>query len=414
MSTNAGAPSRTTHQPDTPATAKAITATPKPEFVEFRYETLRNISTKLDEKNTRKLVSGQAPLESVIGLSIEKNVRKSLFDAEGKKRKILSAVHRAIKRTLETRPEDFNVLNGGVKVCASRIETDEAKKIARLYDASIMNGAQTQSVIQLWLEECEKAETPISEAYIPFTILVTADENLVTEVAISSNFQNHVEDISIAGRRGKLDELEAAAQAHHPELKLRKSETDFAEENTKRLLQVITALIPAELWPSSTPGEAPNKTFTYSQQSKCLNEFCRVYDAAKDTTAPNHSECKALYQFYLDIAPQAYELYKKWKSHQGFKGTALKALKRDKVGNILEVPDGIIFPVLASLSAFAVKTRDGWRIHQPASYKDADIIIKRVKPAYMGWASSNPQTMGKSRACYDHLYDIAKIYKELT
>lgn len=412
MSTNVSAPSSATHQTGTPE--QTITTTQKPEFVEFRYETLRNISTKLDEKNSRKLVTGQAPLTSVLGLSIEKNVRKSLFDSEGKRRKVLSAVHRAIKQTLETRPEDFNVLNSGVKVCANRMDIDEAKKTARLYDASIMNGAQTQSIIELWMEECEQSETPISEAYIPFTILVTADENLVTEAAISSNFQNHVQDISIAGRRGKLDELEAALQTKHPELKLRKSETDLVDENTKRLLQVITALIPAELWPGLAPGEAPNKTFTYSQQSRCLNDFCRVYDAAKDATAPNHAESKVLYQFYLDIAPQAYDFYKKWKTHQGFKGTGLKALKRDKAGNILEVPDGIIFPVLASFSAFVVKTRDGWRIQQPAGYKDDDIIVKRVKPAYMGWAASNPQTMGKSRACYDHLYDIAKIYKELT
>lgn len=384
----------------------------KTEPVEFRYETLRNISTKLDERLNRKIITGQAPLESVIGLSIEKNVRESLFDAEGKKRKTLTAVHRAIKNTLETKPEQFNVLNGGIKMCATRIETDEARKIANLYDASIMNGAQTQSVIALWMEECETQEIPPSEAYIPFSILVSSDDDLVTEVAISSNFQNDVQDISIAGRRGKLNELEASLQAVHPELKLRKSETDYSEENTKRLIQVIIALTPAELW-SGSSGETPNKTFTYSQQSKCLTEFCRVYDAAKDPASPKHAESQKLYQFYLDIAPQAYDLYTKWKSHQGFKGTGLKAIKRDDANNILEVPDGIIFPVIASLSAFAVRTKSGWKIQQPKNYIDDDIIVKRVKPAYMGWAASNPQTMGKSRSCYDHLYDIAKIYKEL-
>lgn len=379
----------------------------------FPFETLRNISTKLDEKLNRKLVVGQAPVTSILGMSIEKNVRDSLFEADGKKRKILSAVHRAILGTLENRPEDFNVLNGGVKITASKLDSDEANKKARIYDASIINGAQTQSIINKWVKDCEENEIPLSEAFIPFTILITENENLVTDVAISSNFQNHIRDISIAGRQGKLDELETAVRAKHPHVNLQKSETDYAEEDTRRLIQVIIALTPIELWPNLNSGEIPNKTFTYSQQSKCLTEFCKVFDSAKDESSPSHTHDKKLYQFYLDIAPQAYELYHKWKKHQGFIGTGLKSIKR-KGRTVEDVPDGIIFPVLACLSAFAVKTSAGWKIKQPSSFTDADLIHKRVKPAYIGWASSNPQTMGKTRACYEHLYDIARIYKELT
>lgn len=389
-------------------------STPEKSTVDFQFDTLRNISTKLDEKLRRKIVTGQAPVSSVIGLSIAKNVRESLFEADGKKRKTLSSVHRAILHTLENRSEDFNVLNSGIKMTASKIEIDENKKIVTLYDSSIINGAQTQSVVNKWIKECEENDIPLSETYIGFSVLVTDSEDLVTDVAISSNFQNHIRDISIAGRQGKLDELERAVQAKFPEVNLQKSETDYSEEDTRRLIQVIIALTPEALWANLTPGEIPNKTYSYSQQSKCLNEFCRVHDEAKDVNSKNHLASKTLYQFYLDIAPQAYELYHKWKSHPGFEGTGLRAIKRTDARTIVDVPDGIIFPVLASFSAFMKKTTHGWVIDQPASYKDIDIIQKRVKPIYMGWASSNPQLMGKSKACYEHLYDIAKLYRELS
>ena len=69
--------------------------------INFDFETLRNIGTKLDEKLGRKVISGQASVASILKFSIEKNVRESLFDHESKKRKKMSGVHRAILNTLQ-------------------------------------------------------------------------------------------------------------------------------------------------------------------------------------------------------------------------------------------------------------------------------------------------------------------------
>ena len=48
-----------------------------------------------------------------------------------------------------------------------------------------------------------------------------------------------------------IDELEERLQKADPEITLRKSETQRSDNyyGTEKLLQVITALIPAELWP---------------------------------------------------------------------------------------------------------------------------------------------------------------------
>ena len=108
---------------------------------------------------------------------------------------------------------------------------------------------------------------------------------------------------------------------------------------------VITVLAPSRL----------KQVCTYSMRAKCLREFQEIYRKAHDRKDPEHNSARKLYQFYLDIAPEALLLYDRWKSHQGFAGTGIRSITRDK-REILEVPDGLIFPILASLSAFAMWT----------------------------------------------------------
>src|SRR5690606_27834676 len=100
-------------------------------------------------------------------------------------------------------------------------------------------------------------------------------------ISIARNFQNDVMTISIAGRRGQLAELQKAYRRRHPRAELRMSETDIGEDYvfTEKLLQVITALIPAELWPKKTEKDNPNKVYTYSMKTKCLKDFQKIYEA---------------------------------------------------------------------------------------------------------------------------------------
>ena len=106
------------------------------------------------------------------------------------------------------------------------------------------------------------------------------------------------------------------------------------------------------------------------------------------------------------------ELYERWKQHQGFKGTGLRSIGRE--GNaIVDVPDGIVFPIVASLSAFVKKEDGRWTYCPPAKFHDAD-IIKAAKGQYMNTANSNPWNMGKSRAVYSSLFQITNIYKDLS
>ena len=382
--------------------------------VSFPYHSFRNISCPEDLENDRKVFSGQAPVTSVLHLPTDANVRDYLLEAEGKQRKRETQVNKEIRQTLESKAEVFSILNGGVVIVARRHEVDEQKKILRLTNASIINGSQTQGVLRDFFDKVVGEDQEVPPIHIKYELIVTDDEDLIGEISIARNFQNDVASISIAGRRGQLDELERALRGEDSTPKLQKKETQLSEDyvQTERLLQVITALIPASLWPKSAETENPNKVYTYSMKAKCLKEFQDIFTKAHDPKHPDYKAAKDLYQFYIDIAAQALELYQRWKSHQGFAGTGIRSITREG-REIVEVPDGIIFPIIASLSAFAKKTDKGWKISPPSAFKDGE-IIRAAKSVYQNMASSNPWLMGKNPACYFALYQITSIYRRLS
>lgn len=384
-------------------------------LVDFPYHSFRNISCPEDLGNGRKVYSGHAPALSFLGLPTNENVRDYLPDAEGRKQRKYSQVHKDIRSTLVNNPHNFSILNGGITLVARDVEPDEKKRVLRLLGPSIINGSQTQGVIKDYYREMQANDVETPLIHVTFELIVTSDDSLIAETSIARNSQNNVMPLSIAGRLGQLDELEKSLRNSSPGLRLRKSETDQDEDAlvTERLIQVLTALTPEELWPKSGEIGNPNKAYTYAQKTKCLRDFQEVYRRAKESSEPEDTKYKELYRFYLDIAPQAHKLYQKWKTHQGFKNTRLRALVRDKQGNILEVPDGIIFPILAALSAFAERTSEGWRIQPPANFDEAELIAA-AKSAYQEIADHNPSTMGKTKACYSALHQITSIYKKLS
>lgn len=376
------------------------------------FHSIRHISSPEDIENNRKVYVGQAPVTAILDLPTEENVRDYMLEAEGKKRRRPTQVHKAILDTLENNPANFTVLNSGVVIVARDCEIDEKNRILVLKNPSIVNGSQTQGVIKDFYESRSDERDSEDIPHVKFELIITNDEDLIAEISIARNFQNDVMTISIAGRLGQLDELEASLQSQLSDAKLQKSETKLSEDyiKTEKLLQVITALIPKKLWPESRRDF--NKVYTYSMKTKCLKEFQEIYKKAKDEDDPEHDFYKELYQFYLDIAPQALELYETWKNHQGFSGTGIRSITRNR-SEIVEVPDGIVFPILASLSAFAKKKRNGWVIEPPDLFSD-DELIRSAKSAYQEIAHSNPWNMGKSKACYSSIYQITSIYKRLS
>lgn len=371
----------------------------------FQFLSCRNISAPEDEASSRKVYSGHAPATAVLDLEDNENVREYLVDAKGKQKRSPTLVHQAIRKTLQDTPDQFSILNGGMVIVARSATLEDKTRQMRLEQPSIINGSQTQGELRRFFERNPTAvDNPPS---IKFEIIVCDDDDLIAEISIARNFQNDVRAISIAGRRGQLDELEKAIQASYPELKLRKSETDLVADedfiDTEKLIQVILALMPSSVLESFDSSiDANSRVFTYSQKTRCLKLYQRIVESEEVDTL----KC------CLDLAPLAWSLYTRWKSHQGFRGTRIRAIEREN-GEIIEVPDGVIFPILAAHSAFVKKNKfDTWTLTHPTMFSDSE-LIGAAKQAYMDIAGHNPQTMGKNKACYSTLLRITQIYARL-
>jgi hypothetical protein len=196
-----------------------------------------------------------------------------------------------------------------------------------------------------------------------------------------------------------------------PSAKLRKSETDLVADgeflDTEKLIQVLFALMPGKLLTEFDLGTDPSKIFTYSQKTRCLKLFQRFVDERQ-----GNKSYDAAYRYFLDVAGPAWKLYERWKSHQGFYGTRLRSIEREN-GQIVDVPDGIIFPILAALSAFVVQNKQGaWTYQVPQQFNEKELIAAAAQ-VYTEIASHNPQTMGKSKACYSTLLLLTMIFARL-
>jgi hypothetical protein len=369
------------------------------------YITCRNISSPEDDAAKRKIYSGHARASATLDLEDDENVREYLVSAAGKQKQVPTLVHRAIRKTLQDHPDQFSVLNGGMVIVARGVEVDDKNKVLLLKKPSIINGSQTQGELKRYFQENVFAER--FDPSIKYELIVTDDDDLIAEVSIARNFQNDVRPISIAGRRGQLDELEQALQKDHPGQELRKSESDQNSEllDTEKLIQVIFALMPADLLDSI--GADTSRVFAYSQKTRALKLFTRLYD-----DQANDPAARKVYKFFLDVAGVAVSLYEKWKTHSGFSGSRLRSLERDG-REIVDVPDGIVFPILGSLSAFFRDSGKRWRFAPPHGFDEQEIVDAAVS-VYKEIAEHNPQTMGKSKACYSTLLRLTNVYARLS
>jgi hypothetical protein len=76
------------------------------------------------------------------------------------------------------------------------------------------------------------------------------------------------------------------------------------------------------------------------------------------------------------------------------------------------VPDGILFPILSAFSAFVDRPGKKWEISIPDVFDEKELIDAAAQ-AYMEIANSNPQTMGKSKACYSTLFRLTGLCARL-
>ncbi len=381
---------------------------------DLHFLTLRTVVSPEDKEAGRKRYCGIARANRLFDLPWDENVRAYLgVDDQGRKRRS-PVVNLAIRETVEKNRDLFPLLNAGLVIVARSAVANDPKKVVQLEGASIINGAQTQGVLHEFFDS-----HPEEEGYpsVNFELLVMSDEELIGDVSISRNFQNRVTDLSIYGRQGRFNDLEAAMRRHDPEIKLRKSETDFGDGflDTEKLIQVVTAMTPepvrlpsAEKRRVKTP-ETIYRVYAYRHRSRCLKDFATVIDNANDWPEA--------YKVFLDIAWYAWKLYRKLKSEQAFSPLhCVKGVDDNRGRKIVAddgVPDGIVFPMLSALSRFVSKPSRHWKFEVPKNFPWRALYNQAMMQEKQA-AAHNPNMMGKNADCYVALHGAIDMFFAVT
>ena len=281
----------------------------------FNYLTLRNLTPKgLDSQIYR----GVCEARSILGIPTDKNVR----DAIERSTKLRSAM----RNSIVDNPQDFVLKNSGISMLVNSIEVRDGDRLAMLRAPSIINGAQTQAVVDWWCEQHSTDEP--TQPLVQFEILVLGSEELDREVSVTRNSMNKVNVTSIMGYQGHFDELVANVNAAFA---LR--ETDEGEDPVK-LLQVAELLDPTWASPWST----------YSSKASVLSRYAKATDERR--------------QYLHAIAPEAWKLYSELRCHEAFHRCGLHedagGVTRDQKGKFISAADALVFPmVYAHREAFA-------------------------------------------------------------
>ena len=379
--------------------------------VYLTYNTLRSVNSPEDTQAGRKRYCGVAPANSFFGLDTDENVRAYLGrDEEGARRKS-TKVNVAIRETLAEHREEFPLLNSGIVIVAHDVKVDDNAKPPKvaLYSPSIINGAQTQGVLRDFF-----AERQNDTAYpsVNFELIVTDDEELIGDISIARNYQNEVSDLSIYGRQGRFNELEVAMKALDPSITLKTRETDYGDEflDTEKLVQALTAIAPTDIpLPSAekrkvkTP-ETIYRVYAYRHRSRCLTDFATVMDEPK--------KWPVAHQFFLDVAVDTWNLYRRLKCEQAF--SRLGCVNGETIGGRKRVapdgvPDGIVFPMLSALSRFMEEHKGRWKIKIPQKFP-WQTFFQAAMLQETNAAGNNPQTMGKKADCYIALHGSIDMY----
>jgi hypothetical protein len=380
-----------------------------PSRITINFHSLRTVTAPEDQDAGRKRYCGIVPATELLKVPTDENVRGYLGeDADGQRRKS-TLVNMAIRNTLAENRDLFPLLNAGAVVVARKAEVEDSKRQLILHRASIINGAQTQGVLEEFFENSPDQDGCPS---VNLELIVTDDEELIADISIARNFQNRVADLSIYGRQKLFDELEAAIQRHDPSAKLRKTETNFGVDylDTEKLIQVLTALAPqdvrlpsAEARKVKTP-ETVYRVYAYRHRSRCLKDYATVMD--------DPANWQDAHDLFLDLAWSAWELYKKLRKEQAFSSLHKvqgESVSGKKVVSPEGVPDGIVFPMLSALSQFVRRTRGGWRIEVPKTFP-WKTLFNQAMVQVKTTAGHNPQTMGKNADCYVALHGAIEMY----
>lgn len=369
----------------------------------LHYNAIKSLTSPEEKANGVQTWFANVSAREVTKLGTQDNLRTYIAEHKDSKR---NSVHKEIESTILEQPDRFINRNSGVTITCTDCTIDDSKRMARLTNASIINGAQTQGELKRYfasLEEDDESDFPVRAE-----IIMEPQHEQIVEVAIARNTATSVKSVSQAGARGYLDDLREAIEAGLPGETLQMNETDTEGLSAQAVLQWCRTLMPADLEPSGAKAH----NMPYKQAGKCLKDFGEWAQTRKTEPDANRR-----YEFTVQIAVAAIKEYRDWESHPAWNGHRLheksrgtnggsapkggRPVRRGHDGKISWVAPGLLFPIMSAISAFVVQKNGKWTIEKPSLFDPAQMIERAVKQ----YRALDRQVayMGRSEAAYDAL-----------
>ena len=376
-------------------------------IVVLNFKTLRNISTKQDLEQGRKILTGYVPTKELLKLGKDSgdgivttniadksaNVRDAARLKKGGMISVSSGVPSMIYSSLSNDADTFHLLNGGITIlCDKSILNKDRDNQISLTNPSIANGGHTHDVIRRF-----HSENPDTNALCRVEIIYidhkkTGNSGLNNEISIARNQQKKVQEVSTDGKRGILDDLYWINNEE-----IGRSETDTDLFDPLKALQVSFLLTPNSLW-NEWDGKDLARASIYSAKSKTL----RMY---RDFSLNNENA-----KNFIDrISVTAKKIYIEFQNTDlilNKKGLPFKQLEENSYVKLnngkYKLKDGWIMPLISSLSYFVdVKKAT---LDTPSK----DILIGIMAKIYeLGYAEKKDvQLLGKNSLVYSQVLEF--------
>jgi hypothetical protein len=377
----------------------------KNNVADLNYALIRNLTSQNEKDNGVQTWFANVNASQIVNISTQDNLRTYIAEHSLAKR---NPVHKQIAKAISEVPDRFINRNSGLTITCTSCEVDDTKRLARLTNGSIINGAQTQGEIRRYFDN--NGEDAV-DFLVRVEIIMEPERDEIVEIAIARNTATAVKSVSQSAARGYLTELKKSVEAGLPGETIQMSETDTAGLNTQSILQWSRLLMPTQL------RAATQRNMPYKQAGKCLVDFS---DWAAKRDDSENSGLDELFRFTVDIAPTAVLEYRHWEVHESWNGHRLheygkksekphggRPIRRDKAsGKVDWVAPGILFPIMSALSAFVRKKNGTWVLEKPSLFKE-DELVRRAVQQYRA-LDREVAMMGRSEAAYDAL----SIYTE--
>lgn len=239
----------------------------------------------------------------------------------------------SMERTLRTSPSTFQHLHSGFTLLCSSAEVNDKDRVAALEGPEVVEGGDTLEALHVWLTD-EHARGRKPEIHVPFTVIACQDRDLRDEMRLARTF-------AAACAAGLPEAWEAR---FYPAARLLGMEGAGMDEVTRAAQAALL------LDRGSSGTGLMDKAKVLSLPLASLGVVASVAEEALDHEGlAEHAKA-----YFTGFGRKAAAILAEWSTSAEL-AEAAKPHGFEWAGGC---PDGIVFPVVAGLSAF-VTSRDG-------------------------------------------------------